>query len=253
MNVTGGHDVTDVRSHQPQSGVDQRDGDMAALTSATRARTAPRTRRPRAWNRRRDRRNRRPAAAAHREGCRAARLHRRKTNRRRGHSCVHAPGSGRVVAGHLRDDQSRMVGAHRRGSRRSRSSATGLRLVTRTSDVGKQPIRGGPAIRLAQVEHDTSARTVVYLEAGVHRGEPRRRRSEPGPRAGSPPGGSILMTSAPQSASTVAQDGPAAKRPISTTLIPPSGAAGSLERGFDVPGHARSPLAKALCSGIISR
>src|SRR5438445_5400972 len=45
------------------------------------------------------------------------------------------------------------------------------------------------------------------------------------PRKGSPAGGSILITSAPQSASSAAQDGPATQSPISTTLMPFSGPA----------------------------
>ena len=42
-------------------------------------------------------------------------------------------------------------------------------------------------------------------------------------RAGSPPGGSILITSAPQSASTPPAAGPATQSPSSTTFTPSSG------------------------------
>src|SRR2546427_12311467 len=43
------------------------------------------------------------------------------------------------------------------------------------------------------------------------------------PRNGSPPGGSSLITLAPQSPSIAAADGPATQRPSSTTLTPSSG------------------------------
>ena len=45
------------------------------------------------------------------------------------------------------------------------------------------------------------------------------------PRNGSPVGGSILTTSAPQSARIAAHDGPATQTPISTTLMPSIGPA----------------------------
>ena len=47
----------------------------------------------------------------------------------------------------------------------------------------------------------------------------------PNMRAGSPSGGSILMTSAPQSASIPPAAGPATQTPSSTTLMPSSGPA----------------------------
>src|SRR3954453_9000532 len=47
--------------------------------------------------------------------------------------------------------------------------------------------------------------------------------AESGPREGSPSGGSILMTSAPQSPSTADAAGPATQRPPSPTRLPSVG------------------------------
>ena len=95
------------------------------------------------------------------------------------------------------------------------------------SDVGDEDVRGGEepfgdveAPRLGQVQGDAPLLTVVELEHRVDVESPPSMRWKV---RGSPPGGSIFTTSAPQSARMPAAPGPATQTPSSTTRTPSSG------------------------------
>src|SRR5689334_25021840 len=77
--------------------------------------------------------------------------------------------------------------------------------------------------------------------------EPSSPNAESNPRNGSPFGGSILITSAPQSPSTAAADGPATHIPTSTTRIPSIGPVTARSLGGQVrysPGEGDHPAVR---------
>ena len=109
-------------------------------------------------------------------------------------------------------------------SRPSRAQRAGPDVGEENVCAAEQFERGRASVVGRQVEHDAALGAVVHLE---RRARPRSSMPSirPNIRAGSPSGGSILTTSAPQSARIPPAAGPATHTPSSTTLTPSNGPA----------------------------